>query len=189
MTAEREHGYSGNLLELWPAWFRVPLDESILFFYTHTHTHTHVLRSWNYMSTLFYGLKSLWCKLIHPEGRARRALFSGVFMWKQVPEAFVVVVDVVVVDRLILLLLLPEYQSAVQHPRGGRIGVLQLPVSSGRTAALPPRGGQVSEDWGNTHTNTHTHTLTADSYSNMSCCSGCVNRFFTGAHRTKIIFS
>ncbi len=39
--------------------------------------------------------------------------------------------------------LLSEYQSAVQHSCGGGISVLQLPVTSGRTAALPPCCGQV----------------------------------------------
>lgn len=38
---------------------------------------------------------------------------------------------------------LSEHQSAVQHPCGGGIRVLQLPVTSGWAASLPPCCRQV----------------------------------------------
>lgn len=57
-----------------------------------------------------------------------------------------------------VVFLFSEYQSAVQYPCGGRISILQLPVASGRAAALPPccrqvRGGKLIlvEDWHHTH--------------------------------------
>lgn len=60
--------------------------------------------------------------------------------------------------RVSVVLLFSEYQSAVQHPCGGRISILQLPVTSGRAAALPPCCRQVRdgkfilvEDWHHTH--------------------------------------